>query len=80
MTALERVRRMAADIFRVDLGQVTPESSPEQVETWDSLHHLQLVLALEEAFGLSFEPEEVERMKTIAETAGLVEAKLGENR
>ena len=41
------VRGVAADIFKVDVRLLNAASSPEQVEAWDSLRHLNLVLALE---------------------------------
>jgi acyl carrier protein len=73
----EKVRAIAADILQVKRGALSADSSPETVDTWDSVHHLNLVLALEESFGLQFSPEEMDQMKTIGQIAGLVEAKTG---
>ena len=53
---LDQVRSMVADIFNCKLDQVTPASSSESIEGWDSLHHLNLVIALEEQFGISIDP------------------------
>ena len=39
-------------------NEISDETSPDTVATWDSVTHLNLVLALEEAFGTSFTPEE----------------------
>jgi len=47
------------------------------VDTWDSVHHLNLVLALEQSFGFELSPEEMDQMKTIGQIAGIVEAKTG---
>jgi acyl carrier protein len=47
------------------------------VESWDSVQHLNLVLALEEQFGIQFEPEEMDAMKNIGAIAGLVARKNG---
>lgn len=73
----DRVRGIAADVLQVDGAGLTAQSSPESVETWDSVQHLNLILALEEQFGLQFEPEEMDRMKTIGQIAGVVAAKRG---
>jgi acyl carrier protein len=51
---LERVRQIAADVFDVDIAEVTSESSPETIETWDSQAHLNFVVALEAEFGIRF--------------------------
>ncbi len=75
MTAskLEQVRHIASDIFGVPVDQVTAESSPEMIENWDSMQHLNLVLAVEEKFGVRFEPEDIEAMKNVGAVAALVE-------
>lgn len=75
-SVLDQVRLMAADIFNVPLENVGAESSPDTIENWDSLQHLNLVLALEQHFGLEFVPEEIEQMLSIELISMLVEEKL----
>jgi acyl carrier protein len=77
MEIFEEVRSISADIFQVPRQNITPDSSAETIKNWDSLHHLNLVLALEERFGLQFDVEELEQMKTIGEIAQLLHGKLG---
>lgn len=74
MTAntFEEVRAVASDIFGVPADQITAESSPETIENWDSMQHLNLVLAIEEKFGVQLEPEDIEQMKSIGDVAALV--------
>ena len=75
MTAstFEEVRNIASDIFGIPADGITAESSPETIENWDSMQHLNLVLAIEEKFGVQLDPEDVEQMKTIGAVAALVE-------
>jgi acyl carrier protein len=73
----DRVRGIAADILQLDPSSVTLDSSPQSVESWDSVQHLNLVLALEEQFGIQFEPEEMDGMKNIGAIADLVTRKNG---
>jgi len=75
-SVLDQVRRIAADIFNVPLGRVTAESSPDTIENWDSLQHLNLVLGLEQSFGLEFAPEEIEQMLSVELILMLVQEKL----
>lgn len=77
---LERVRRIAGDVFQLDPAQLSGSSSPEQIAVWDSVQHLNLVLALEETFSLQFEPEEMDQMKSIGQIAELVSRKTGNGR
>jgi len=79
MTAplLDRVRGIVADILQVPLAEVGPDSSPESIATWDSVHHLNLVLALEQEFNLQFEPEEIDQIGNVGQIVTLVSKKVG---
>lgn len=74
-TILRRVQLIAADIFGVPAESVTPSSSPDSIESWDSLNHLNLVLALEQELNIQFSPEEIEQLLSIELIASLVEEK-----
>lgn len=73
---MNQVCGIAADVFQVDPSRLSAQSSPETVEAWDSVQHLNLVLALETNFGLQFEPEEMDRMNSIGQIAALLENKI----
>ena len=62
---------MASDLFGVPADRIGPASSPQTIETWDSIQHLNLVLALEERFGLQLSPEEIEQISGVA-TLGII--------
>jgi acyl carrier protein len=72
-STFEQVRSIASDIFGIPADRITAESSPETVENWDSMQHLNLVLAIEEKFGVQLDPEDIEKMKNIGAVAALVE-------
>ena len=78
MTAdiLNEVRVIAADVFAVDANTLNAGSSPEQVEAWDSVQHLNLVLALEAKYCIQFEPEEMEGMNNLGRIAALLGSKI----
>ena len=73
---LDRVRTIASDILEVPAAKITPDSSPENIETWDSVHHLNMVLALEQEFNLQFEPEEIDQMKDIQHILDILGSKV----
>ncbi len=73
---LDRVRGIAADVFEVPLAQINPDSSPQNIENWDSVRHLNLVLALEQDFSLQFEPEEIDQLNNVGEIVTVVSRKL----
>lgn len=72
-----KVLHIAADVLSVSPASLTEDSSPKTIENWDSIRHLNLVLALEDRFALQFAPEEMEQMESIGRITSLVEAKLG---
>lgn len=72
----DRVRRIAADVLEVPQEKIRADSSSENVETWDSVHHLNLVLALEQEFNLQFEPEEIDEMNNVEHILAVLERKL----
>lgn len=77
MNTLERVRHIIADLFQHPIEQITPHTSPDNLAGWDSLQHLNIVLALEQEFTLQFTPEEIEQMLSVELIADLIEEKLG---
>lgn len=59
MTIKEKdLKNVLAVLFKVDVDEINDNSSMDNVERWDSLSHLKLVLALEDEFKISFTEEE----------------------
>lgn len=53
------VKKIMARIFEVPVEEIEDDSSPDTIENWDSLHHLNLILALEEKYQVTFSEEEI---------------------
>ena len=68
---LARLQSIFDDIF-LDEVVVTPELSAQDVDEWDSLLHISLVVAVEEAFGIRFRVGEVEATKNVGDFADLI--------
>lgn len=77
-TVLLDVRRIAADVLRKSLDEVPASGTRDTVAGWDSMAHVNMVLALEQNFDIQFRPEEMLEMLSIELTAMLVEEKLAE--
>lgn len=50
---------LVADVMQVPSGDVTVDTTPDDLEQWDSLAHMTLVLRLEEHFGVVFSEEDM---------------------
>ncbi|MCG8546281.1 MAG: AMP-binding protein, partial [Alphaproteobacteria bacterium] len=50
---------IAADVLRTDSADINTASTPDTLDNWDSYAHLELVMSLEKAFGISLSPKDV---------------------
>lgn len=48
-----------ASIFEVSSDEINNQTSADDLEKWDSLHHMNLIAAIEEEFGVEFDEEEM---------------------
>ena len=55
----ERIKDVMSGVFGIDADALNEESSQDNVEGWDSIKHLDLIVSLEEEFGVSIPIEEV---------------------
>jgi acyl carrier protein len=62
---LERVRYIVAEITEVEVERITLQSAPANLEEWDSLAQVNIVLSLEQEFGRQFSPDQIERMVSV---------------
>ena len=59
--------------FDVDPGSITMETTPADIPAWDSMGHLALVSSLEQAFGLSFDVDQVMEMEDVRQIIRIVQ-------
>ncbi|MGV7217915.1 acyl carrier protein [Bradyrhizobium sp. UFLA05-112] len=63
------------EVFDEDELNVTPQTTADDVDGWDSLSHIRLVLAVSKAFGVKFSASEIGNLKNVGEFAALIEKK-----
>lgn len=54
-----KLKEVLARIFNVTVDVIADDSSPDNIENWDSLRHMTLVIALEEEFDVEFTDDQV---------------------
>jgi acyl carrier protein len=64
-------------VFDDDEMVVSPELTANDVDGWDSLHHVRLILSVERAFGVKFPAYEVTKLRNVGQLAKLIQDKLG---
>jgi acyl carrier protein len=63
------------EVFDEDELNVTPQTTADDLDGWDSLSHIRLVLAISKAFGVKFSASEIGNLKNVGEFASLIEKK-----
>ena len=57
-----KLKDVFSEVFDYPKGSINDNLSHNELPQWDSLSHISLVIALEETFNISFEPDEMEKM------------------
>jgi acyl carrier protein len=73
MSVEERVKKIVVDQLGVEESQVTKEAKFVDDLGADSLDTVELVMALEEEFGLEIPDEEAEKISTVGQAIGYIE-------
>ncbi len=58
-TQEEQLKEVVAAVLEIEANEINESSSPDTIDTWDSLKHMNMVLAIEEEFEVHFEQEEI---------------------
>lgn len=74
---LAKVQTAFQSAFDVDPGTVTINTTPNEVSAWDSMGHVTLASSLEQAFGLTFDVDDLMEMENVKEICRVVQSKLG---
>ena len=56
--------------------KLTDEASANDIEEWDSLSHIQLIVAIEKTFGIKFTSLEIMKWRNVGEMVNSMEEKL----
>ncbi len=59
MTTDDKLKQVVSAVLRVPADQIDDGTSPDTIEAWTSLAHLDLILAIEDEFGVTIPDEEV---------------------
>jgi len=70
------VVEIMSGLFSVPPESLSLESSMETVDQWDSLQHFNVILDIEQRFGIELSPEEVLELNSVGKIVEVVEKKL----
>lgn len=59
MTNIEKYNDAFVEVFGVEIAMLNDVFSKDSVDTWDSVHQLNIIALLEESFDIMFDPEDI---------------------
>lgn len=77
MTTMETLNQIFRMVFDDDALLITPDMTANDVEGWDSLSHINLIVAVEATFGIRFQHQEILKFKNVRDLLVSIETKLG---
>ena len=66
------------DVFDDDSIVLRDDMTADDIEEWDSMSHVTLVVAAEQTFGIKFRTAEIEELKNVGDFEHLIAAKIAE--
>lgn len=73
---IDAIAKNLADVLDEDSVLLMEETTADDVEGWDSIAHVKLIIALESALGVRFEANEITAPENIGQLAGIIAGKL----
>ena len=73
---MEKVNEIFRDVFDDDTLIITDSTNSDDIEDWDSLEHISLIISMEKEFNMKFDLKEVNALANVGEMVDLIESKL----
>ncbi|MGD0710304.1 MAG: acyl carrier protein [Bacteroidales bacterium] len=76
MDTFEQLNAVFCKVFDDRDIKITPEMTADNIDEWDSLSHVNLVVAIEKHFGVKFKSSEIIRWKNVGQMLASINEKL----
>lgn len=76
MNLEERLLKVFMTVFDNDSIELKPELTADDVDEWDSLSHINLMIAIELEFGIEFDQSEIQNFPNVGELMANIEEKI----
>ncbi len=71
-----RMEDIFHEVFDDDAIQVSPALSAKDVDGWDSLTHIRLILTIQKAFKVKFSTSEIGKLENVGDLVELIKARV----
>lgn len=73
---LEKMEEIFTDVMDLKDIKLKDETSADDIEEWDSLSHIQIIVAIEKTFGIKFYSQEMITWKNVGDMVDCIQKKL----
>ncbi len=77
MKCAEQLTQVFRLVFDNEDLTITPETTPNDIDGWDSMAHLNLLAAVQTHFKIKFASKELGALRTVGDLGELIDSKLG---
>lgn len=70
-----KLKKIVAQVLAIDEGELSDESNALNTRNWDSLKHIELLLAVETAYGIRFSMPEITSLQKLGDMRDLLASK-----
>ena len=71
-----RLAEIVAEVFDQDVVELAPELRVEDMDGWDSLSHVRLILTIEKSFEIKFLTSEMGNLETVGDLVVAIKARV----
>lgn len=75
----EKVKQIISDMLKINMSEITDNASFYNDLGADSLDAIELVMALEEEFGISIPDEDIKKIDVVSDVIKYIESKIEDN-
>ncbi len=75
MTITEKLQIIFREVFDDEGLELNSGTTAKDIDEWDSLAHIRLILAIEKSFGLHFDASEIEKLENVGQMIDLIRVK-----
>ena len=73
MSTIAEIQSIMRDVFDEEELEISPETTAHDVEEWDSINYVRLIVAIEGQFGIRLPIEKVNDLRNVGELVVLVD-------
>lgn len=71
-----QLNKVFRDLFDDESIELTPQTSADDIEGWDSLAHINLIVAIESKFKIKFKTAEIESLRNVGHLVDVIAHKI----